>query len=141
MSKFAMFMIFFMKIKLNLLEDDIAFHFGVHKTTVSRVFHRILDIIYVKTNPLIKWPDRCTLRSTMPLSFRKFFSIIVKFSWKCQQTYSHELEQLQTQLHHQIFNTQYRIFQNVAVEIRKSWNGQICWIICYLVSNSPLALL
>ena len=29
--------------------------------------------MYVKTAFLIKWPDRITLRSTMPTAFRRFF--------------------------------------------------------------------
>ena len=40
---------------------------------MSRNFHRVLDIMAVKTKYLIKWPDRETLRQTMPTSFRKFF--------------------------------------------------------------------
>ena len=48
---------FFMKIRLNLFEEDIAYRCGVHVTTVSRIFHHVLDIMYVKTKPFIKWPD------------------------------------------------------------------------------------
>ena len=71
-SKFDMLMIFLVKISLKLLED-IACRFGIHQSTVSCIFHRILDILAIKTAPLIKWPDRETLRLTMPMSFRKFF--------------------------------------------------------------------
>ena len=71
-SKFDMLMIFLVKIRLNLLEEDIACRFGIHQSTVSRIFHRVLDILAIKTAPLIKWPDRETLRLTMPMSFRKF---------------------------------------------------------------------
>ena len=62
-----------MKIRLNLLEEDIAYRCGVHVATVSRIFHHVLNVLYVKTKDLIKWPDRDVLRSTMPTSFRKFF--------------------------------------------------------------------
>ena len=51
----------------------IAFRFGVNASTVSRHFHRVLDVLSVHTANLIKWPDRDTLRQTMPSSFRKFF--------------------------------------------------------------------
>ena len=64
---------FLMKLRLNVFDEDLAFRFGVHRTIVSRNFHYVLNVMYVKTNHLIKWPDRDALRSTMPTSFRKFF--------------------------------------------------------------------
>lgn len=42
--------------------------FGVSKCQVSKYFHNVLDIVYVKTKSLVKWPDRDVLTS-----FRKFF--------------------------------------------------------------------
>ena len=73
LSKFEMFVMFFMKIRLNLFEEDLGYRFDVHRTTVSRVFRRILYLLAVKTKDLILWPDRDTLRLTMPTAFRKFF--------------------------------------------------------------------
>jgi len=68
-----MFLMFILKLRLNLFDEDIGYRFGVHASNVSRNFHRVLDIAFVKTAHLIKWPDRETLRLTMPMSFRKFF--------------------------------------------------------------------
>ena len=62
-----------MKLRLNLFDEDLAHRFGVHKSTVSRNIHRILDIAAAKTSFLIKWPERDVLRLTMPMSFRRFF--------------------------------------------------------------------
>ena len=73
LSKMSMLLMFFLKIRLNLFDEDIAYRFGVHPSTVSRNFHRVLDVAFAKTAHLIKWPDRETLRLTMPMSFRKFF--------------------------------------------------------------------
>lgn len=73
LSNFSVFLMFFLKIRLNLANEDIAFRFGVNASTVSRHFHRVLDVLSVHTANLIKWPDRDTLRQTMPSSFRKFF--------------------------------------------------------------------
>ena len=64
---------FLIKLRLNLFDEDIAFRFGVHQTTVSRYFHRVLDVMAVKTKHLIRWPDRQTLQQTVPTAFRKFF--------------------------------------------------------------------
>ena len=56
-----------------LFDEDIGYRFGVHASTVSRNFHRVLDVTFVRTAHLSKWPDnRETLRLTMPMSFRKF---------------------------------------------------------------------
>lgn len=73
LSKFEMFVLFFMKIRLNLFDEDLAYRFKVHRTTVSRTFKRILNLLAEKTKDLIKWPARDTLRLSMPMSFRKFF--------------------------------------------------------------------
>lgn len=73
LTKLSMVMMFFLKMRLNLFDEDIAERFGVHKSTVSRNFHRVLDVMAVKTAHLLKWPDRETLRLTLPMSFRKFF--------------------------------------------------------------------
>ena len=73
LSKFNTFMIFLMKVRLNLNFEDIAYRFDVNTSTVSRHFHTVLDIMFVRTKPLVQWPDRDVLRLTMPFSFRKFF--------------------------------------------------------------------
>jgi len=69
----TLILMFLMKLRLNLFDEDIAHRFGVHRTTVSRNFHRVLDIAAAKTSFLIKWPERDMLRLTMPMSFRRFF--------------------------------------------------------------------
>ena len=70
LSKFTMLIMCLAKLRLNLFDEDSACRFGVHQ---SRNFHCVLDVLAVKTAHLIKWPDRDTLRMTMPTSFRKFF--------------------------------------------------------------------
>ena len=69
----SMLIMFFMKLRLNLFDEDIGYRFGVHPSTVSRNFHRVLDVVAARTTHLIKWPDRDTLYQTMPMTFRKFF--------------------------------------------------------------------
>ena len=73
LSQFNIFVMFFLKLRLNLYDEDIACRYGVHKSTVFRHIHKVLDILYVCTRDLIKWHDRETLRLTMPTSFKKFF--------------------------------------------------------------------
>ena len=73
LSSFDMLLMFLIKIRLNLFDDDIGYRYSVHRTTVSRNFHKVLDVMAAKTSNLIKWPDRATLQETMPSSFRRFF--------------------------------------------------------------------
>ena len=73
LTKFSRILMFLMKLRLNVFDDDIGFKFGVHASTVSRNFHRVLDVAAAKTAFLIQWPDRDILWLTMPVAFRKFF--------------------------------------------------------------------
>ena len=73
LTKFQMVLMFLMKLRLNLFDEDLAHRFGIHQSSVSRNFHRVLDVMFTCTSSLVKWPDRETLRETMPSTFRKFF--------------------------------------------------------------------
>jgi len=66
-TTFQMVVMFFMKIRLNLYDEDIGYRFSVHRSTVSRTFHKVLDVMHVKLSHLIKWPERETLCETLPL--------------------------------------------------------------------------
>lgn len=73
LSKFDQIMIFFLKIRLNLFDEDIAYRFDVSISTVSRKFHIVLNAMHAVSSRLIIWPNRDTLRTSMPTTFRKFF--------------------------------------------------------------------
>lgn len=73
LSKLNTLMMFFLRVRLSYGTEDLAFRFGVTKGQVSKHFHNVLDIVYVKTKSIVKWPDRDVLRLTMPTSFRNFF--------------------------------------------------------------------
>ena len=66
-------MVVFMKLRLNLGDQDIAFRFDVNQSTVSRCFSKWIDVMYIRLKPLIKWPERDELMKTMPMEFRKSF--------------------------------------------------------------------
>ena len=67
------FVMFFLKIRLNLMDEDIGDWYGVHISKGSRHFHEVLDVMHIRCAHLICWPDRETLLLTMPTPFRKFF--------------------------------------------------------------------
>ena len=73
LSKFSRIFMFFFIVSLNLLDADIIYHFDVHRSTASRNFHLVLEIMVNKLKFLIHWPDRETLQLTMPTSFRECF--------------------------------------------------------------------
>ena len=55
-STFSSVVMFLMKLRLNLLDEDIAYRFRVHQSTVTRNFHDVLKVAAVKTSFLIQWP-------------------------------------------------------------------------------------
>ena len=61
-----------MRLRLNLSGQDLAYRFGVHKSTVSRIFTRVISVMYTCLRSLIYWPDRDDLQKTMPMDFRKY---------------------------------------------------------------------
>ena len=62
-----------MRLRLSLSVSDLAYRFDVHKSTVSRVFSTVIDILYVQLKCTIVWPERDVLLETMPLDFVKHF--------------------------------------------------------------------
>ena len=73
LSTFQQLLLTLVRLRLNLQLVDLGFRFNVHCTTVSRLFLHVLDVLYVKLKPLIIWPDRDSLKKTMPMTFRKHF--------------------------------------------------------------------
>uniref|UniRef100_UPI00358F4C34 uncharacterized protein n=1 Tax=Myxine glutinosa TaxID=7769 RepID=UPI00358F4C34 len=70
LTKFGQVLMFLMKLRLNIFDEDRAYRFGVSQSTVSRNFHRVLDVMFVKTQSLIHWPSRDALRLSMPSSLQ-----------------------------------------------------------------------
>lgn len=64
-------LIFLMKLKLSLTYKALAVLFGIHRTTVSRIFTDTLTILSAKTNNLIFWPSKRTITSLLPEAFKK----------------------------------------------------------------------
>jgi len=73
LSPFEIIVMFFMRIRLNLVEEDIGYRFGVHQSKVSRNFYKVLDVMDVKLSHLIKWPERQILQEILHMSFRHYF--------------------------------------------------------------------
>lgn len=67
-------MLTLIRLRLNLSGKDLAYRFGgVHETTVSTTFYNVLDVLFLRLNPLIYWIEREQLLKTLPMDFRKHF--------------------------------------------------------------------
>lgn len=62
-----------MKLRLNLKNADLAFRFGVAESTVTRIIHKRINILYIALKFLIRWPTREEVRATLPECFRSKF--------------------------------------------------------------------
>ncbi|KAL1478940.1 hypothetical protein MTO96_052250 [Rhipicephalus appendiculatus] len=59
-----------MKLKHGLTFSALGVLFGIHRTSASRIFYAILDVLHVSTEGWIKWFSREVVQATMPPSFR-----------------------------------------------------------------------
>ena len=60
-----------MRLRLGLSGQDLGYRFGVHRSTISRIFASVIDVLYLRLKHLIVWPEREVLRKTLPVDFRK----------------------------------------------------------------------
>ena len=54
------------KLRLNLMVEDLATRFQIGTGTVSRIFHKWLSVMYVSLKFLIVWPPRELIEQNMP---------------------------------------------------------------------------
>ena len=71
------FLLTLLKLRLNLKNADLAFRFGIAESTVSKIIHKWLNILYLALKFLIRWPTREEVRATLPECFRAKFSTAV----------------------------------------------------------------
>ena len=71
LSPFQQLLLTLMRLRLSLSVQDLGYRFGIHKSTVCRIFSSILAVLFVRLKFLIVWPSRDVLRKTLPMDFRK----------------------------------------------------------------------
>ena len=87
MTRFQVFIMTLMRLRLNLSVQFFAFEFGVPVSTISTCFAEVIDIMYSRMEPLIKWPDHEQLQRTMPMHFRKYFGTKVVVIIDCFEVF------------------------------------------------------
>ena len=71
LTLFQQLVLTLMQMRLGKSGTELGYQFGIHPSTVSRVFHDVIKVLSTCLNFLIVWPDRDVLKKTMPMDFRK----------------------------------------------------------------------
>lgn len=76
LSRFQMFTLTLIKLRLNSTFTDIGYRFQIDETTASRYFHRCIFILFKLFNEstLVHWPERKNLLLNIPSYFRSTFN-------------------------------------------------------------------
>lgn len=67
-------MIFLMKMKSGTTFAGISVLFGMHRITVSKIFHQVLDILAAACKDFVYWPVKEVIQETMPSCFKPEYS-------------------------------------------------------------------
>ena len=59
------------RLRLNLKEHDLARHFDISPSSVSRVFITWINYAYLRLGMRPIWPSRATIKETMPGAFKE----------------------------------------------------------------------
>lgn len=62
-----------MRLRLNLLIEDLAYRFGKAKSTVTNVFNTWIDVMATRLKFLIKWPTQEMAQANMPQIFKEIY--------------------------------------------------------------------
>uniref|UniRef100_A0A3Q1EF41 Transposase Helix-turn-helix domain-containing protein n=1 Tax=Acanthochromis polyacanthus TaxID=80966 RepID=A0A3Q1EF41_9TELE len=66
LSHFQMLLLTFMRLRLNLPLDHIAHLFDISRTTTSNLFYDTVSVLFAHLSPLVLWPKRHYLQTSMP---------------------------------------------------------------------------
>ena len=66
-------MIVLLKLRLDVPSQDLAYRFGISAATISRIFSSCISVMDTRLSPLIHWPERAEIWSTMPECFQYSF--------------------------------------------------------------------
>lgn len=73
LPKFEQFLLTIIKLRLNFDFTYLGMIFECHRTTVSRIFENVIDIIYSRFKNFVFWPSRELICNNMPKCFKDSF--------------------------------------------------------------------
>lgn len=73
LSPFQLVLLTLMRLRLDLPIQHLSYLFQVHRTTASDAFHHTVSVMYSRLSPLVYWPTRESLLTTMPHQFVESF--------------------------------------------------------------------
>lgn len=83
LSKFKIFYITLVRMRLNQSFTYLAYRFRVSRDTISKYWHKGLAVLYSRIRGVIYFPERDILKFTMPPAFQKAFGDKVSIILDC----------------------------------------------------------
>lgn len=125
LNKFQEFVTVLMKLRLDMLFQDLAYRFTVSIARISPIFSAWMVVMDAKLFPLVYWPEREQLWRTMPMSFQYAFGKKVTVIIDCFEVFierpTNLLARAQTFLSYKRHNT-IKILTGITPQ------GSICYV-------------
>ncbi|XP_041374991.1 uncharacterized protein LOC121387832 [Gigantopelta aegis] len=133
LTPFQKVIITLMRLRLNLSVTDLSYRFGVCATTISKVFLDTINVMYIRLQPLVRWPERDELYETMPMVFRKYFGHKITVIIDCFEVFvdrpSNMTARAQTWSNYKHHNTAKYLIgitpQGTVSFISEGWGGRV----------------
>lgn len=133
LTRFQEFVTTLVKLRLNSQVQDLAYRLDVSTSTISRILLKWLTALDLTLGKQIMWPDRETLRKTMPECFRASFGTKVALIIDCFEVFIERPSNLQARAstwssykHHNTIKVLLGIApQGVVTFVSEPWGGRV----------------
>ena len=101
LTPFQQLLMTLMRLRMNMSGQDLAYRFGVHKSTISRIFSHVIDVLYVMLKPLfcglivIFYTAQCQWISASIAPLVLSSSTALRYFWSAPETYLQEHRHIQ----------------------------------------------
>ena len=123
------FLMVLMKLRLSLLNEDLSYRFGVSVLTVSRIFYKWLEIMYIRLKPCIRRPDKETVQKTLPTAFKRHYSqvhCIIDCSVECPTSLQARAKTFSNYKKHNTIKFLIAITPSGTISfVSKCWGGRV----------------
>ena len=62
-----------LKLRLNLIYEDLAQRFGITTSTVCKIIDRWIEVMYYRLKFLVRWPSADVVRHNLPPMFKELY--------------------------------------------------------------------